>query len=151
MKIYNKPDFYFGVIFSPISIFFFVETLTDPLPDTRRQIALLSYIFLLLLFCIGSIFHGLSARFAKDMIETEETSNLLCKTKAKLMDLMIIGMAFFIAISIIGYEITDDALWLLPGLQPIAFFMIYWLGEPFVMRYYDKKQNQSHPDTENKP
>lgn len=152
MKIYNKGVFYFGVFFGIINILSFINTLRHPDPDSLRQIVLLLHMLLGILFCISSIFRALSPKFADsdDTAETEEEQDFMYKAKAKLLDWVLLGIAIFVGIDTLGYQITDNTIWLISMLPLFTIFMIYWIGELFVVPYY-AKQAACHKDTENKP
>lgn len=143
MKIYNKKGFWFGVFWTALSSCNLISSFIRPDSDPFKQITDLCFEGLLILYGTGLLLRAFSKRAAReDFIEARDERNrmIALKTKAMMANFLFGAALLLMVVSIIGYTLTHDTLWIAFFLPPALLFMVYWLGSFFVTLYYENHE-----------
>lgn len=140
MKIYNKKGLVFGILWAAMGSLLLIHALIMLEPERIRQIKDLIVSVLLLAIGITSVVRAYSKKASReDFIEKSDERNQLTqlKTKAKMLDLMIWAVCFLLAVSLIGYMVTENTAWGFLFFGPCLLLIFAWISFIAINLYYE--------------
>lgn len=143
MKIYNKKGFMYGLAESVLGGGLFIITAADQELLLAGRIE--KYILACILLAVGisSFIRAFSAKYTKeDLIEEKDERNklVLLKTKARMLDLMLLALTGTAVAGLTGYILTRSVIWGAVFLVPALMMAFYWVTYIIINVYYEKHE-----------
>ena len=141
MKIYNKKGFISGIAESVLGGGLLIISATNRKWSLPEQIEKYVLAFVLLAVGVSGIIRALSAKYTQEdlILEKDERNKLvLLKTKARILDFMLLALAGIAAAGLTGYIFTKSLVWGAVFFVAALLMSLYWISYIIINVYYEK-------------
>ena len=143
MKIYNKKGFISGIAESVLGGGLLIISATNRKWSLPEQIEKYVLAFVLLAVGASGIIRALSAKYTQEdlILEKDERNKLVpLKTKARILDFMLLALAGIAAAGLTGYIFTKSLVWGAVFFVAALLMSLYWISYIIINVYYEKHE-----------